>query len=109
LKGFFYEQPYRKDLESYVVIDNDLVSESEGTGIVHIAPAFGIEDFSVARKEGLEVDCPVEDNGFFNEKILVKAFEKKHFSEVNELVIEDLKGRGVIVKEEKMVHSYPHD
>src|SRR4051794_9569651 len=84
-----YLHPYRKDIESRIVSGDDFIQEDEGTGIVHLAPAFGAEDFVVAQREKLIIECPMETNGNFNEKILVPELVGKHYSEINEYVISD--------------------
>jgi len=88
---------------------SDFIEEGEGTGIVHLAPAFGAEDFAVAKKENLVIECPLEPNGFFNEKIEVSELVGKHYSEVNQYIITDLEKRNLTVKKEVITHSYPHD
>jgi isoleucyl-tRNA synthetase len=109
LLGLTYFHPYQKDTEGYIVDGSDFIEEGEGTGIVHLAPAFGAEDFAAAKREKLLIDCPVEPNGVFNEKIKVSELIDKHYSEVNNYVITDLEKRNLIVKKEVITHSYPHD
>ncbi|CAJ0852944.1 14522_t:CDS:2 [Entrophospora sp. SA101] len=109
LLGLTYSHPYQKDRKGYIVDGSDFIEEGEGTGIVHLAPAFGAEDFAVAKKEKLTIECPLEPNGLFNKKIVVSELIGKHYSEVNQYVITDLEKRNLIVKKEIISHSYPHD
>jgi len=109
LLGLNYFHPYRKDTKGYIVDGSDFIEDEEGTGIVHLASAFGAEDFAAAKKEKLIIDCPVEPNGLFNEKIGVQELIGKHYSEVNKYVIADLEKKNLIVKKEVITHSYPHD
>lgn len=109
LLGLSYLHPYCEDIKGYVVSGDDFIQEDEGTGIVHLAPAFGAEDFVVAQKEKLIVECPMETNGQFNEKIGIPELISKHYSEVNTYVISDLTERKLIAKKEEIIHSYPHD
>lgn len=109
LLGLTYLHPYQNDIKGYIVDGSDFIEEGEGTGIVHLAPAFGAEDFAVAKKENLIVECPLEPNGIFNEKIRVPELVGKHYSEVNNYVIADLEKRNLTVKKEVITHSYPHD
>ncbi|CAG8609805.1 4002_t:CDS:2, partial [Cetraspora pellucida] len=91
LLGLTYFHPYRKDEQftaillkdtrGYIVDGSDFIKEGEGTGLVHLAPAFGAEDFSVAKKEKLMIKCPLEPNGVFNEKIAIPELIGKHYSE----------------------------
>jgi len=109
LLGKNYFHPYRKDLKGYIVVGDEFIQETEGTGMVHLAPAFGAEDFAVAKKEKLNIECPMEPNGYFNEKIGVLELINKHYQEVNNYVIVDLEKRNLIVKKEVISHSCPHD
>ncbi|MCE8167841.1 MAG: class I tRNA ligase family protein [Candidatus Moeniiplasma glomeromycotorum] len=109
LVGKYYIQPYKKDIKGYIVDGSDFIEEKEGTGVVHLAPAFGAEDFAVAKREKLTIECPMEPNGYFNEKIGVPGLVGKHYSEVNNYVIADLEKRNLIVRKELISHSYPHD
>ncbi|CAG8605261.1 9127_t:CDS:2, partial [Ambispora gerdemannii] len=109
LLGLTYFHPYQKGAKGYVVDGSDFIEEKEGTGIVHLAPAFGAEDFAMAKKEKLIIDCPLGPNGLFNEKIGVSEIVNKHYSEVNKYVVADLEKRNLIVKKEIITHSYPHD
>src|SRR5207248_771168 len=109
LLGLTYFHPYQRDIEGYIVDGGDFIEEKEGTGIVHLAPAFGAEDFAVAKKEKLIIECPLEPNGIFNEQIGVPELVDKHYSEVNEYIITDLEKRNLVIKKEVISHSYPHD
>ena len=109
LLGLNYFHPYHKDRKGYIIDGSDFIEEGEGTGIVHLAPAFGMEDFTAAKKEKLIIECPLEPNGIFNEKIEVPELVGKHYSEVNQYVIDDLESRNLIIKKEIITHSYPHD
>jgi isoleucyl-tRNA synthetase len=109
LLGLTYFHPYQKDNKGYIVDGSDFIEEGEGTGIVHLAPAFGAEDFAMAKKEKLTIECPLEPNGIFNKKIAVSELIGKHYSEVNNYVIAELEKRNLIVKKEIVIHSYPHD
>ncbi|CAJ0832629.1 4180_t:CDS:10 [Entrophospora sp. SA101] len=87
--GLHYIHPYRKNDESSYIVDGDeFIRENEGTGLVHLAPAFGAEDFNLAKKEKIisEISCPLEPSGYFNEKIKVSEFIGKHYTEVNDLI-----------------------
>jgi len=68
-----------------------------------------MEDFTATKKEKLIIECPLEPNGIFNEKIKVPELVGKHYSEVNQYVIDDLESRNSKIKKEVITHSYPHD
>ncbi|CAI2175667.1 14110_t:CDS:2 [Funneliformis geosporum] len=98
LVGKHYFHPYRKNNKGYIVSGDEFIQEEEGTGIVHLAPAFGAEDFMVAKKEKLIIECPMEPNGIFNQKIGVSELVGKHYSEVNVYVVADLEKRNLVVR-----------
>ncbi|CAG8538128.1 23902_t:CDS:10, partial [Racocetra persica] len=104
LLGLTYFHPYRKDTRGYIVDGSDFIKEGEGTGLVHLAPAFGAEDFAAAQKENLLVDCPLEPNGLFNQKIMVSELIGRHYTEVNQYVITDLEKRNLILKKAEITH-----
>ncbi|MHB1346807.1 MAG: isoleucine--tRNA ligase, partial [Candidatus Humimicrobiaceae bacterium] len=90
---------------SFKVIHGDFVSTDEGTGIVHIAPAFGEDDMIVGRENDLPVVQMVDEEGNFKEN--VKKFGGLSIDKANILIIEELKERKLIFKIQKMIHSYP--
>lgn len=108
LENLKYE-PLYGSWEGYIVDGQELVKENEGTGVVHLAPACGPEDFKLAQKEGLQVFSPVDPDGSFNEKSFAKEFIGKKYTEVNELVIEDLSRRKLVFKKGIITHSCAHD
>jgi len=109
LIGLEYE-PLYPDFEAqkgvkHRVISWDLVSEEEGTGIVHIAPGCGAEDHDLGKKESLAEIAPLDEFGYF-----VKGFgwlTGKNVRGIAPLVIEDLKKRGFLFKAEDYRHNYP--
>ncbi len=96
-------QPTKKDL-AYPVISGDFVSMDDGTGIVHIAPAFGEVDFEAGRSEGLDFVQPVDLDGKMTGTY---PFADKFVKDADPLVLEDLKSRGLLYRSEKVVHTYP--
>jgi isoleucyl-tRNA synthetase len=96
-------QPEDKNL-TYPVISGDFVSMEEGTGIVHIAPAFGEVDFEVGNKEGLDFVQPVELDGKVTGTF---PFAGKFVKDADPLVLENLKSRGLIYRSGHIVHTYP--
>jgi isoleucyl-tRNA synthetase len=88
------------------VIATDFVDMSTGTGIVHIAPGHGEEDFHAGKKWGLEIFCPVKEDGRFNADAGI--FEGLKVFEANDKVVETLKADGLLLALKKIEHSYPH-
>jgi isoleucyl-tRNA synthetase len=88
------------------VICGDHVTLDAGTGLVHTAPAHGLEDYAVGSRYKLPVDCPVGGDGkFFGSIPLVGG---QSIWAANKTVVETLAGSGLLLKEEKLKHSYPH-
>ncbi|MDZ7725672.1 MAG: isoleucine--tRNA ligase [candidate division KSB1 bacterium] len=84
----------------------DFVSTSDGSGIVHIAPAFGEDDYQVGKKYDLPVVNPVNKSGQFME--MVTPWAGKFVKDADVDILVDLKHRGLLYKSEKIEHSYPH-
>ncbi len=94
-----------KDTEEYKIIMGDFVSTEDGTGIVHIAPAFGEDDYNIGRLENdLSVLMTVDEQG----NMLTEVGKGKFAKEADSLIISDLKKRNLIFKEEEYTHSYPY-
>ena len=94
------------DKKAFYVICGDFVTTSDGTGIVHIAPAFGEDDYQAGQKYDLPLLRPVNASGKFEE--VVTAYQGQFVKDADEKIIEDLKQQGKLVKKIKIVHSYPH-
>ena len=112
LVGMSYEPmfPYFKHLKEqgcFKVLSGEFVSIEDGTGVVHIAPGFGQDDFDVCRacNEHFPVVCPVDEAGKFTAE--VKDYEGKQVFETNEPIMQWLKENGLLVKKEQYTHSYP--
>jgi isoleucyl-tRNA synthetase len=84
----------------------EFVSMEDGTGIVHIAPGHGHEDYQVGLEYGLEILSPVNGKGLFTEE--VPEFENVHIFKANPLIIEKLTKEGKILAQIRLSHSYPH-
>ncbi|MEO5832039.1 MAG: isoleucine--tRNA ligase [Nakamurella sp.] len=88
------------------VLAADYVTVEDGTGLVHIAPAFGEEDKAVTDAAGIEVVNPVDGQGRFT--ALVEPYEGMHVFEANVPIIGYLKDAGILIRRETYDHSYPH-
>ena len=84
----------------------DYVTTTDGTGIVHIAPAFGVDDSLVGQKYGLPFVQMIDKKGCFVDSMPKYAGMRN--IEANGLIIDDLKQSGVVLKEETVEHDYPH-
>lgn len=90
-----------------LVIVGEFVNVSEGTGIVHIAPGHGEDDYEAGIKESLDIYAPVDDHGRFSGTGITEI-EGEAVFKANPKIIEMLKVRGALMLEEKITHSYPH-
>lgn len=88
------------------VLVADWVADDEGTGIVHIAPGFGEDDKVVADEAGIPTITPVDEKAAFTDA--VPPYAGMQVFDANKDIIRDLKARGVIVRHDSYLHSYPH-
>ncbi len=106
LVGARYRPPYPNIEGAHTVVAGDFVSMDDGTGIVHMAPAFGAEDLAVGRAQGWPIFKPVDDTGRFND--LAPAFVRGLFvKDADPKIIEDLDERGSLLRAETVEHAYP--
>jgi isoleucyl-tRNA synthetase len=108
LVGLEYEGPFdhlpAQEGVVHRVIPWDDVSLHEGTGIVHIAPGAGAEDFELSRVHGLPVLAPLDEAG---RMLPGFGFDGLSTDEVEQPIIEDLERRGLMVEAGRIVHRYP--
>jgi len=109
LVGRRYRRPFDLldiDDRGQRVIGADFVSTGEGSGIVHLAPAFGADDMDAAKAEDLPVLNPVGPDGRFDTR--AQRWAGRPVKETDREIAEDLADRGLLVREEPYLHSYPH-
>ena len=103
--GPFDELPAAQGTEHRVIPWTE-VSQDEGTGIVHIAPGCGEEDFLLGQEYKLRVIAPIDDNGDY-----IQGFDwltGKNVNEVARPIADNLRQKGVLFRAEQTVHRYPH-
>ncbi len=110
LKGLTYRPlfPYFKELAgdgAFAVHIGEFVTTEEGTGIVHIAPGFGEDDYNLLKDSGLPVVCPIDPEARFTAE--VPDFEGLQVKDADRPIIAHLKEQGDLVKRETYRHSYP--
>ena len=108
LVGLSYEPLYNffeVGQNDYKIYHADFVSMTDGTGVVHIAPAFGEDDSIFGKQNKLSLINHVDDEGKIIDQIT--PFANLFVKKADPLVIEDLKNRNLLFKEEKITHSYP--
>jgi isoleucyl-tRNA synthetase len=112
LIGSHYTRPFglidaeRFGENAWRVVHGDHVTTDSGTGLVHMAPAFGAEDQLVARVEGLTTVNPVGPNGHFDDD--VPLIGGMFFKGADPTLVADLRERGILFRSEDYEHSYPH-
>ena len=104
LEGFKCRHPFL-DRDSLIILAS-YVTLDTGTGCVHTAPGHGQEDYESGVQYGLEVYSPVDDDGRFTKDVLF--FAGQFVFDANDAVNKKLAEVGALLKEEMMVHSYPH-
>ncbi|MAQ31165.1 MAG: isoleucine--tRNA ligase [Flavobacteriales bacterium] len=120
-----YVQPYNSPKEAFRVVDADFVNTADGTGLVHLAPTFGSDDFNVAKKRGLPLMLVEDSNknlvplvnlkgqfvdglGEFSGRFVKTEFDNSDQQSVDIDIVVKLKRGGLIFKSEKYEHNYPH-
>ncbi|HKC82342.1 MAG TPA: isoleucine--tRNA ligase [Gemmatimonadaceae bacterium] len=97
--------PYT-DGEHEIIIGEDFVSSEEGTGVVHMAPAFGADDYAAGKRNGLAFLQPVNLRGEFPPEMPLVG--GKFVKDADPVILEELKRRGVLWKSSLFEHAYPH-
>jgi isoleucyl-tRNA synthetase len=91
---------------AFRVLSGDFVATDEGTGVVHMAPGFGEEDYYACQAAGIAVVCPVDDQGRFTAE--VPDYEGLQVFEANAPITDALRAGGVLLDAAPYEHSYPH-
>jgi len=86
--------------------NGDFVSTDEGTGIVHVAPGFGEDDYNLLKGTGVPVICPVDEEAKFTPD--VPPWEGQFVKDADKSIIKALKDQGSLVRHDSYTHSYPH-
>ncbi|WP_234123112.1 isoleucine--tRNA ligase [Clostridium hydrogenum] len=109
LLGIEYEQLFKfakVDKKAFYVVHGDFVTLSDGTGIVHIAPAYGEDDNLLGKKNDLPLVNLVDAEGKFVEA--VEPWKGLFVKKADPKILEYMKENGTLYKSEKFTHSYPH-
>jgi isoleucyl-tRNA synthetase len=94
------------DKKAHYVVEAEFVTTDDGTGIVHMAPAYGEDDYQTAKKYNLPTLHPVNKSGEFGPEVI--DFAGKFVKDADPLIIDNLKVRRLLYKKETITHSYPH-
>jgi isoleucyl-tRNA synthetase len=113
LEGTQYRPPLQEETQAQmgtdrhrILLSAEHVSMLEGTGAVHTAPGHGEEDFEVGTQYGLPAFSPVDPSGRFTKE--AGKYAGLSVRDANRMIIEDLKAKNLLWKEETIEHSYPH-
>ncbi len=94
------------DKGAFMVRNADFVTTEDGTGIVHIAPGFGEDDYNVLKGTGVPTVCPVDAECQFTAE--VPDYQGKFVKDTDKAIIERLKNEKKLVKRDQYLHAYPH-
>jgi isoleucyl-tRNA synthetase len=98
--------PFPEGTEHEIVIGADFVSAEDGSGVVHMAPAFGADDYAAGKANNLSFLQPVDARGEFPADLPVAG--GMFFKQADLPLVEELRRLGVLWKAGKVVHAYPH-
>ncbi|QIS12328.1 isoleucine--tRNA ligase [Nocardia arthritidis] len=108
LAGLAYRRPF--DLVdipgAHRIVRADYVTTTDGTGLVHQAPAFGADDLAVCRAAGFPVVNPIGGDGRFLDTVALVG--GLFFKDANQVLVDDLTARGLLFEYQPFEHSYPH-
>ncbi|MBN2590834.1 MAG: isoleucine--tRNA ligase [Sedimentisphaerales bacterium] len=111
LEGLRYNHPFIEknptEKDAYMVILADYVTIEDGTGLVHIAPGHGLEDYLTGQKYDLEVYSPVMDDGCYDDTV-PQWLKGQNVLEVDKVVNNHLNEIGLLFAQKEILHSYPH-
>lgn len=96
----------RKDKGAFRVLTGDFVSETDGTGFVHTAPAFGEDDYYAAQRAGIELVDPTNEAAEFTD--LAPPYKGKFVKDADKDIIKDLKQAGRLLRQATIQHNYPY-
>jgi isoleucyl-tRNA synthetase len=112
LAGWRYRRPLdlvpepSDPANGWTVVAEDFVTATDGTGIVHMAPAFGADDYAAGQRHGLPLLNPVDDAGRFTSDVAVVG--GMFVKDADPVLVAELEARGRLFDIGRVVHSYPH-
>jgi isoleucyl-tRNA synthetase len=111
LEGLRYRRPFdyvpvEQTENLWTVVVDAYVTTTEGTGLVHTAPAYGVDDARLSREYGLPTVHPVRPDGTFDEQ--VGPFAGQFVKDADAGLIQELKDKGLMFRADTLEHAYPH-
>ncbi|MCK8624744.1 isoleucine--tRNA ligase [Apilactobacillus xinyiensis] len=107
LEGVLAEHPFDSSRKILTML-GDFVTIDTGTGLVHTAPGFGEDDYNVGKKYGLDIFVDVDNKGYLT-KEAGEDFEGVFYDDANEISLNKLKEKNLLLKYMPIEHSYPFD
>lgn len=98
-----YQHPWIKRIGKIILAE--YVTNEDGTGLVHNAPGFGLEDYYACKKYNINIYCPIDANGKFDQSINDPQLEGLFYEKANEIVLERLKNNNLLESCNKITHS----
>jgi len=102
---FSYFSNRKNEGKSFSILIDEFVTVEEGTGVVHMAPAFGEADFFICQREGIELVCPIDANGRFTEE--VSDYHGLFVKDADKEILRHLKSKGAVISHKQIRHRYP--
>ena len=110
LVGQRYQRPFELLTvgkgKAFEILEGEFVSDEEGSGVVHMAPAYGADDYRIGQEHGLAIFEPVGVDGRFPDDL--DLIGGMFFKDADEVLVTDLKERGLVFRYSRESHSYPH-
>jgi isoleucyl-tRNA synthetase len=103
-EGMAYEHPLMDKV--CPIVFGEHVTLEQGTGCVHTAPGHGADDYQIGKLYGLEIFAPIDNKGCYTDEY--PEFEGVNVFDANPLIVQKLNKKGILIKERKITHSYPH-
>lgn len=102
---------YKHKYKAFYILNDDYVTNENGTGIVHISPAFGKDDYRVCLEKKiitkeLKPPCPINENGIFTDEVI--DFANIYIKDADTLIVKYLKEANIIFRYNKETHQYPY-
>ncbi|MDE5599599.1 MAG: class I tRNA ligase family protein, partial [Ureaplasma sp.] len=108
IENFKYIHPIKKDKKCPVILA-EYVSADNGTGLVHNAPGFGLDDYLACKAYGINIYCPIDDDGKFTKEVDDSELENLFYIKANPIIIQRLINDNNLFLHEEIIHSAAHD
>lgn len=103
LESVKYVNPLNNKINPIILAE--YVSDSDGTGLVHNAPGFGLDDYYACKKYNINVFCPIDDHGKYDQSVEIDYLVGLFYENANPIIIEKLNNFHALLKECKITHS----